>query len=964
MHKRFRFLVPFFFSLLPYMVMGQNPYFHHITKTDGLPDNTVYDVKQDRNGMMWIATNDGICSYDGFNFRTFYSESQSSRSGSNIVEDNYGRIWYCSFDGQIYYVEKGKLNWLKLQQPIGYHRFNILDNVLVYLEVNKLVFLDLKSIRKISEIPFDTSEVLGVYKKGNVIYICSDYLYEIHTPSKIIKHEFPKAVKESFKGCLITEKNNNLVLVSRLSGDYCIFTNGRFGVKKSGEGQDDFIQNISCTDSYDWYSTTKGIARIKSNGNFNQREKFFEEYNVSSVFRDVDSRYWISTLGSGLLFVPDFSNVLYATVAPPVVIGSMGSDVIYGTSNDKIIKVKSFTGIQKQEILFNGNSGHGIVNMLANNKSGQLYFTSNTFKIINENGGIVNEENLALKQLLQIDDCHYAYAASGNCGIIRVCEGESYWGKMFDEYRHKSLAPQHIISLISLVRGKSVAYDSIGKAIYFATNIGLLRFTEKGFKEIKSKKHSYNLSKIYFYGQSVFGLTADNKLLEVNMRNKKAKVLYGTSPEDDLLLKIKLVGNMLYMVTSCNVIAYDLNAGHKEKIFTIHSGLEINDLQVKENMLLLATSRGILKILAEVDEKKREPKFLLQNVVVNNVEVGLNELENLSNNQNNIELQFSVISYLQNSNDGIHYRINGGSWKKTVNNARNLQLTSLSSGDYVVEFKTLAAENMPTTIVKIKIEKSVWQSWWFIISVAFVLVYGISLFYRNRIRQIKRRNLEILEKVELESSLNQSKLKAIKSQMNPHFFYNALNTLQSYILSNEKREALDYLSKFSGLTRTILDMTEKDSVTIADEIKTLTLYLEIEKVRFNSDFEFEISVDKNIDAEHTEIPSMLLQPYVENAIKHGLLHKSGFKKVTVTFSRHAHCISIVIDDNGVGRKRSGELNKIKNKGHQSFATAAIKNRIDLLNENKNNKIAVAIIDKAADGGPYEGTIVKIEIPRN
>ena len=172
------------------------------------------------------------------------------------------------------------------------------------------------------------------------------------------------------------------------------------------------------------------------------------------------------------------------------------------------------------------------------------------------------------------------------------------------------------------------------------------------------------------------------------------------------------------------------------------------------------------------------------------------------------------------------------------------------------------------------------------------------------------------------------------------------------------------MSKFSNLTRTILELTEKDTISIAEEIKTLSLYLEIEKARFDDDFDYQIIVAPELDSEQTKIPSMLLQPYVENAIKHGLLHKEGLKKIFIQFLETEDYISIIIDDNGIGRKKSGELNSIKNKNHQSFATKAIQNRIDLLNQNQINKIYIEFTDKVNPSQMAIGTTVRIEIPKN
>ena len=264
--------------------------------------------------------------------------------------------------------------------------------------------------------------------------------------------------------------------------------------------------------------------------------------------------------------------------------------------------------------------------------------------------------------------------------------------------------------------------------------------------------------------------------------------------------------------------------------------------------------------------------------------------------------------------------------------------------------------------IQFEIKKPFWLKPIFLFGFGFVFLGLIYALYKFQIRKLEKRNQLLLEKVNLEKNLNQSKLKAIKSQMNPHFFYNALNTIQSFILSNEKKQAVSYLSKFSNLTRTILEMTEKETISIAEEVKTLGLYLDIEKARFEEDFNYHILVDNEIDAENIKIPTMLLQPYVENAVKHGLLHKQGEKAVTIHFQKETEHIKISIDDNGIGRQKSTELNAIKNKNHNSFATEAMQNRVNLLNQYNQKNISIQYIDKTNLNNQPTGTSVVFEIP--
>jgi LytS/YehU family sensor histidine kinase len=198
--------------------------------------------------------------------------------------------------------------------------------------------------------------------------------------------------------------------------------------------------------------------------------------------------------------------------------------------------------------------------------------------------------------------------------------------------------------------------------------------------------------------------------------------------------------------------------------------------------------------------------------------------------------------------------------------------------------------------------------------------------------------------------------------MHPHFFYTALNTIQSFILSNNKKQAVNYLSKFSSLTRTTLEMNEKESISIADQEKTLSLYLDIEQGRFEDDFSYKIQIDDAIDKETIKIPTMLLQPYVENAVKHGLMHKQGSKKISIHFQKDGEYIRISIDDNGIGRQKSAELNAIKNKNRTSFAARALEHKVDLLNQYNHENISIQYLDKTNLSNQAVGTTIVFEIP--
>ncbi len=262
------------------------------------------------------------------------------------------------------------------------------------------------------------------------------------------------------------------------------------------------------------------------------------------------------------------------------------------------------------------------------------------------------------------------------------------------------------------------------------------------------------------------------------------------------------------------------------------------------------------------------------------------------------------------------------------------------------------------------------QRIYIVLAFALVCLLATYFFYRNH---VANKNLQgeldnerigkQLQAAEHEKDISRTTLTALIAQMNPHFLFNALNTIQSFIYSNDKKNASSYLGKFSELTRKILDNSSKKNISLDEEITLLQLYLDIEKVRFGDGFDASIRVDPSLDGEGISFPPMLVQPYVENAIKNGLLHKQGKKELRVDIRRidGTNGIKIVIDDNGIGREQSTKINKTKI-GHQSFANTATQKRINLINQTLDQKIVLDIIDKKNENGIGIGTTVILIIP--
>lgn len=255
-----------------------------------------------------------------------------------------------------------------------------------------------------------------------------------------------------------------------------------------------------------------------------------------------------------------------------------------------------------------------------------------------------------------------------------------------------------------------------------------------------------------------------------------------------------------------------------------------------------------------------------------------------------------------------------------------------------------------------------------VLAVAGLLLIA-SLLYFSRLRTRKKAELITLElketqkRLALEKQYRNSELKALKAQMNPHFIFNALNSIQEYIILNEKNLASDYLGKFADLMRNYLHQSDAGTITLQEEVESLEMYLELEALRFGEDLNYTIEVAKNIATESVQIPTMLVQPYAENALKHGLLHKKGERNLKVTFSQpNEKTLRCTVIDNGIGRKAAATLKNRRGDTHKSFATQANENRLDLLNYKKNKQIGVHITDLYDPLENPIGTKVTLDIP--
>jgi sensor histidine kinase YesM len=250
-----------------------------------------------------------------------------------------------------------------------------------------------------------------------------------------------------------------------------------------------------------------------------------------------------------------------------------------------------------------------------------------------------------------------------------------------------------------------------------------------------------------------------------------------------------------------------------------------------------------------------------------------------------------------------------------------------------------------------------WKQGWFKVLVIVVGLTGIYLVYQARLRQIQYQ--EKL-KTEFAQQLADMEMKVLKAQMNPHFIFNSLNSINWYIIKSETEKASLYLTKFSKLIRLILDNSDHKLISLDQELAALKLYLDMEVLRFNGKFTYSVSVGNDLNALATGVPPMIIQPFVENAIWHGLLHKNTGGKLEIQINRTAGGIKYVITDNGIGRKKASEMTSKAADKDKSQGMEVTRDRLTVLN--RESKVAgVEILDLENTKGQSLGTQVIVKI---
>lgn len=327
----------------------------------------------------------------------------------------------------------------------------------------------------------------------------------------------------------------------------------------------------------------------------------------------------------------------------------------------------------------------------------------------------------------------------------------------------------------------------------------------------------------------------------------------------------------------------------------------------------------------------------------------------LSFDNNSITIEFAALNFLGNQNVYRYKMMTlNQDWTETTN--RSVTYSGLPPGNYIFEV-ALAGGLAYATALKIEVSTPIWKQVWFRLLMVAIGLTGIFMVYKIRTQQIrKEENL----KSEFKQQLAEAETKALKAQMSPHFIFNSLNSINRYIIKAEPEKASLYLTKFSKLIRLILDNSNLKVISLEQELTALKLYIELEALRFNEKFTYSLNVHPELSPMGIGVPPMIIQPFIENAIWHGLLHKETPGHLDVSLERLGSGLKCTITDDGVGRKRAAELKSKSVNKEKSYGMQITRDRLNMLNGG-NNVSNVEIIDLMDDAGNAVGTKVILKI---
>lgn len=996
-----------------------NDYFARFTKFSPIGFDEigiVNDILQDRTGFIWLAGENGLGRFDGYEFKLYQQDERKNSLNGNIInsllEDKNGNLWIGHSGGLV--------------------RYNRLDDNFVRVFGAYAPFGSSVESNNVRELFMDTDSLIWFETLDGWLHTYNT-IQQKH--NKQLQH---KAFDQPYYNYHAITRNSNghLLVGGRGTGPY-LYDESRNVFKslpvnqadlKGFKRESDVSMMMPYAKSKTWIGGFDGLYL------YDHEKDYFHKYyrgTVYSLISDRMGQYWLGT-ASGVLKIKIETGqaILYQLDNNDP--GSLGGERIYKVYEDRSGRLwfshenGISTRLPQQEGIDYMFHVPGIENTPASSKISSLCKKSNNeiwIGTTDEGIDVLHLQSLKFEHFHprnnnEILSVHVRSLAKHPDGTLYI----GYWaGRGFGRflpktnhfegfrYDHSSLkqdwyndfafTPNGDVFLgfwggpgLMIFQHEKAAFGEIlnsklsdeqaklitalhrdnNKLWIGTSNRGLICYdidqdTAISYFTETNPSGGIDVDLIYDIATDSLGniWTAANGLLKYDARNDRfERVKSSTHFHQIQIFKIGVGShNILWLLTSKGLMKYDpghnLVTDYSMLVNLTFNATEAAFLLLDESRILLGGRNGLA--LIETDKmgfQHHFPKVFLTHLdVFNEVfipSIDHSETVKLVYRQNFFTINFGNDRWESNNLYTFYYKLEGfdDEWRSLSSQQRSVYFTNVPGGSYVFKMRIGDAYgNMgeQESHLKIDVVGPWWRQWWFIVLVFLLLISFTIMIWFARLNGVKRKLMNI--------ELNQ---KLLRLQMNPHFIFNSLTSIQNYIYSNQKHLAGQYLSDFARLIRLILENSRHERINLEKEIETISLYMELQKLRFTNKFNFEIVVDPAIDKEITFVPPMMVQPFLENALEHGLKNKAeGGGEIQVKYTLLHNSLQYEVRDNGVGFSAAAQQTKLHE--GESLSITICRERLQLIEKQTKVRIKFAI-EEIVHQGHVVGTRVVFTVP--
>lgn len=963
---------------LSLIIQAQGLRFEKFTTKDGLLSDDVYKIFQDKKGYIWLFTNHGAMKYNGKTFEpTLKNLSFKESFIYSYYENNKGQLWVANANANIYEVKNDSAILIKGIDTLSQKLKKSVNEIYqLYADKNSNIYVSTKNggykltknkkytISNLWENPDADSVAVYLFNIENEIIPVSSPPYRKHINVNVLHSYNLKYINQNNKSDSYNARfiGSGLFMpcnFKRYDKDiYFSFHNQLIKLKENKTIQyiplNSFVLNYTQDKrKHTWVGTyNNGLFEL------NERDSIINHYllgkTVNHLLIDSQDGLWVSTDGFGLFHCLNVNETHYTETE------SLGNPISFIKNIDNKLFLANALG---EIYIIDGNKTikleqdkQASTDVLDIIKYRDGYIISYRFYLyyLNLNGGLIKTKlpliNPPFHPFKLFNLGEDSVLCMGRKTILKLKEGIKSIPKKNEiitfDIKIFSFA---IRSNQQLIGSDDGVYELINNKLSQPTYL----LPTKNRVITKIIKDNFDNYWFCTKGSGLFKLNKKNELKQYTITsNLPSNIIYDISFNTD---------NSILLCTNKGLFYSDgLNSDFK-KWNELYSE-EVKSAISYNNALYLATKNGLVTIKENNTAITNKPIYLnVTSILINGLNKSKKELRQLHYNENNIEVNVDIISYSTNI-PKIKYELSGTRNEGGIKSLQQISFQNLEPGNYKLELSLLLNEyNDNSTIIEFSIIPAFWQTLWFkalviVLSLVICIIVAWLVFKYLKNKEDKKNEANKL--------ITEYKLIALKAQINPHFMSNCLTAIQHLILSNHVNEANQYLAKFSLLVRQVLNFSTKSLVTLHEELQITELNIELEQLRFENNFEFKLELNEALNLKDINIPPLLLQPIIENAIWHGLLPLKKLRKGKLIIKIYSidNLLYLIIEDNGVGRKNEKfDIGNLK----ESKGIMITKQRIQNLNiYYKTSRADLYYEDLMDETNNSMGTRVTIVLPIN